>query len=105
MSVSNIGEIVGVAGNTITSRKGSWIYIWSKDGKNSAHEAPDEKDRKQQQAPETGGLLYITNPTTRGLHHRRQHVFLLRVCRYRRPSLPIEESRISWWWEQCPAAT
>ena len=33
MSVPNVGEIVGVSGNTITSRKGSWIYIWSKEGK------------------------------------------------------------------------
>ena len=33
MSVSNVGEIVGVSGTTITSRKGSWIYIWSKEGK------------------------------------------------------------------------
>ena len=33
MSVSNVGEIVGVAGSTITSRKGDWIFTWGKDGK------------------------------------------------------------------------
>ena len=33
MNVSDVGEIVGVSGNTITSRKGSWIFTWSKDGK------------------------------------------------------------------------
>jgi hypothetical protein len=33
MSVSNVGEIVGVSGSTITSRKGNWIYTWSKEGK------------------------------------------------------------------------
>ena len=33
MNVSDVGEIVGVSGNTITSRRGSWIFTWSKDGK------------------------------------------------------------------------
>ena len=33
MNVSDVGEIVGVSGNTITSRKGSWIFVWNKDGK------------------------------------------------------------------------
>ena len=33
LKVSDVGEIVGVSGNTITSRKGSWIFIWNKDGK------------------------------------------------------------------------
>jgi hypothetical protein len=33
MNVSDVGEIVGVSGNTITSRRGSWIFIWSKEGK------------------------------------------------------------------------
>ena len=33
MNASDVGEIVGVSGNTITSRKGNWIYIWSKEGK------------------------------------------------------------------------
>lgn len=30
---SSVGEILGVAGDTFTSRQGSWIYTWSKDGK------------------------------------------------------------------------
>ena len=33
MNASDVGEIVGVSGNTITSRKGNWIYIWSKEEK------------------------------------------------------------------------
>lgn len=33
MNVSDVGEIVGVSGNTITSRKGSWIFTRNKDGK------------------------------------------------------------------------
>ncbi len=32
MNVSDVGEIVGVT-NTITSRKGSWIFTWNKEGK------------------------------------------------------------------------
>ena len=32
--VSSVGEILGVAGDTFTSRQGTWIYTWSKDGKN-----------------------------------------------------------------------
>ena len=30
---SSVGEILGVAGDTFTSRQGTWIYTWSKDGK------------------------------------------------------------------------
>lgn len=30
---SSVGEILGVAGDTFTSRQGVWIYTWSKDGK------------------------------------------------------------------------
>ncbi len=30
---SSVGEIVGVAGDTFTSRNGSWLYTWSKVGK------------------------------------------------------------------------
>lgn len=30
---SSVGEILGVAGDTFTSRQGAWIYTWSKDGK------------------------------------------------------------------------
>lgn len=30
---SSVGEILGVAGDTFTSRNSVWIYIWSKDGK------------------------------------------------------------------------
>ncbi len=31
--VSSVGEIIGVAGDTFTSRLGSWIYTWNKEGK------------------------------------------------------------------------
>ena len=31
--VSSVGEILGVAGDTFTSRQGSWVYTWSKEGK------------------------------------------------------------------------
>lgn len=30
---SSVGEILGVTGDTFTSRQGAWIYTWSKDGK------------------------------------------------------------------------
>jgi hypothetical protein len=30
---SSVGEILGVAGDTFTSKQGTWIYTWSKDGK------------------------------------------------------------------------
>jgi len=30
---SSVGEVVGVAGDTFTSRQGPWLYTWSKDGK------------------------------------------------------------------------
>ena len=30
---SVVGEIIGVAGDTFTSRNGHWIYTWSKEGK------------------------------------------------------------------------
>lgn len=33
MNVSDVGEIVGVSGNTITSRRGRWIFTWNKEGK------------------------------------------------------------------------
>lgn len=33
MSASDVGEIVSVSASTITSRIGSWILIWSKEGK------------------------------------------------------------------------
>ena len=32
-SVSNVGEILGAAGDTFTSRKSGWIYTWDKNGK------------------------------------------------------------------------
>ena len=32
-SVSNVGEILACNGDTFTSRNGSWIYTWNKDGK------------------------------------------------------------------------
>ena len=31
--VSAVGEILAVSGDTFTSRQGSWIYTWNKDGK------------------------------------------------------------------------
>jgi len=31
--VSSVGDILGVAGDTFTSRNGAWIYTWSKEGK------------------------------------------------------------------------
>ena len=31
--VSSVGEILGVAGDTFTSRQGAWIYTWDKNGK------------------------------------------------------------------------
>lgn len=30
---SSVGEVLGVAGDTFTSRQGSWVYTWSKNGK------------------------------------------------------------------------
>ena len=42
--VSSVGEILGVAGDTFTSRQGAWIYTWSKDGKKiSTRAANDNK--------------------------------------------------------------
>ena len=31
--VSSVGEILGVTGDTFTSRQGAWIYTWDKNGK------------------------------------------------------------------------
>ena len=31
--VSAVGEILAVSGDTFTSRQGTWIYTWSKEGK------------------------------------------------------------------------
>ena len=31
--VSSVGEVLGASGDTFTSKHGSWIYTWSKDGK------------------------------------------------------------------------
>ena len=33
LSKNNAGEIISVSGETFTSRNGSWIYTWRKDGK------------------------------------------------------------------------
>ena len=33
LSINNVGEVIGVSGNTFTSRNGNWIYIWDKSGK------------------------------------------------------------------------
>lgn len=30
---SSVGEIIGVAGDTFTSRQGVWVYTWDKEGK------------------------------------------------------------------------
>lgn len=30
---SVVGDVIGVAGNTFTSRNGNWIYTWDKNGK------------------------------------------------------------------------
>ena len=30
---ASVGEILAVSGDTFTSRQGTWIYTWSKDGK------------------------------------------------------------------------
>ena len=35
-SVSNVGEVLSATGDTFTSRKGSWIYTWDKNGKKLA---------------------------------------------------------------------
>jgi hypothetical protein len=32
-SIGIVGDILTVSGDTFTSRKGSWIFTWSKDGK------------------------------------------------------------------------
>ena len=32
LAVHEVGEILTVTGDTFTSRHGSWIYIWSKEG-------------------------------------------------------------------------
>ena len=31
--VSSVGEIMGVTGDTFTSKQGPWIHTWTKDGK------------------------------------------------------------------------
>ena len=33
LSKQTVGEVIGVAGNTFTSRQSAWIYIWNKEGK------------------------------------------------------------------------
>ena len=33
LSISTIGKILSVSGDTFTSQVGSWIYTWSKEGK------------------------------------------------------------------------
>lgn len=33
LNVSDVGEIVAVTNSTITSRRGSWIITWNKEGK------------------------------------------------------------------------
>lgn len=33
LSANTVGDVIGVAGNTFTSRNGNWIYTWDKNGK------------------------------------------------------------------------
>lgn len=33
LSVSTVGKILSVSGDTFTSQVGSWIYVWNKEGK------------------------------------------------------------------------
>lgn len=33
LSKQTVGEVIGVSGNTFTSRQSAWIYIWNKEGK------------------------------------------------------------------------
>ena len=33
LSANSAGDVIGVAGNTFTSRNGNWIYTWDKNGK------------------------------------------------------------------------
>ncbi len=33
LNASTIGEVLTVSGDTFTSRNGSWIYTWDRDGK------------------------------------------------------------------------
>ena len=33
ISESSVGEVIGVAGDTFTSRNHGWIYTWSKEGR------------------------------------------------------------------------
>lgn len=33
-SVSTVGKVVSVTGDTFVSQVGSWLYTWSKEGKN-----------------------------------------------------------------------
>ena len=33
LSVSTVGKLLSVSGDTFTSQLGSWIYTWNKDGK------------------------------------------------------------------------
>ena len=38
-AVSNVGDILSATGDTFTSRKGNWIYTWSKSGRKIATRA------------------------------------------------------------------
>lgn len=33
LSANSVGDVIGVAGNTFTSRNGNWIYTLDKNGK------------------------------------------------------------------------
>ncbi len=33
LNYSTVGDVIGVAGDTFTSRKGGWVYTWDRNGK------------------------------------------------------------------------
>ena len=33
LSAGNVGDVIGVSGDTFVSRKGSWIYTYDRSGK------------------------------------------------------------------------
>lgn len=39
LSVSTVGKVLSVVGDTFTSQVGSWVYTWSKEGKKIAASA------------------------------------------------------------------
>lgn len=37
LSANSVGDVIGVAGNTFTSRNGNWIYTWDKKRQETQH--------------------------------------------------------------------